>query len=195
MEASFSQKTAKAFGLMTAREVQALKVVAGYAAASTPGERDPVFVNFGAGVGTSGLALREAEPFATIYTLDTEVETPFGGMQNERNAFKDTGLELPIQIMGDSAEIGRTWDKGVVDLVFIDGDHSKPQVEKDIRAWLPHIRKYGYVVFHDRGHPLFPGVKELIDLYFQDRRPIIDVDTLVAFKIYGNELRRKHKDE
>lgn len=191
MQAEFSKKLSNAFGYMTAREVDALKTVAGYAGSSTPGGRDTVMVNIGAGAGTSALALREADPFATIYTVDISEGGPLGGLENERNAFRDTDLELPTQILGDSAKTGREWRAGEVDLVFIDGGHLRPEITADILSWLPNIRKYGYVAFHDYTRAEWPDVKPVVDEYFGSRKPIIQVDTFIAFRVYGNELYPK----
>jgi len=40
------------------------------------------------------------------------------------------------------------WDKPI-DLLFIDGDHSQEQVEKDIKNFAKWVRKGGYILFHD----------------------------------------------
>jgi hypothetical protein len=35
--------------------------------------------------------------------------------------------------------------------VFIDGDHTSPAVDNDIKAWTPKIQRGGVVAFHDYG--------------------------------------------
>lgn len=40
----------------------------------------------------------------------------------------------------------------IVDLAFVDGDHSKEGVEKDTMALFDLIRVGGYIAFHDYGH-------------------------------------------
>ena len=40
------------------------------------------------------------------------------------------------------------WDIPI-DLVFIDGDHSYMGVRSDIKKFTPHVKKNGYVIFHD----------------------------------------------
>lgn len=46
-----------------------------------------------------------------------------------------------------------------LDFVFIDGDHSYEGVKKDISAWLPKIKKDGYIIGHDIH---FDGVKRAV---------------------------------
>ena len=50
-------------------------------------------------------------------------------------------------VIGDSSKYDNfTLD---VDVVFIDGDHSRTGVEKDFNHWLPRVKKGGDIVFHD----------------------------------------------
>lgn len=113
--------------------------------------KNPVIVNIGAGFGTSALCFAEPRHDAKIFSIDLrDDDNPFGGLLNERNSFSGTGLSLPTQIKGDSKEVGKTWDKEI-DLLFIDGDHSKEGVGGDIDIWIPHVKDGGYVLFHDYG--------------------------------------------
>lgn len=51
---------------------------------------------------------------------------------------------------GLSADIAAQWPS-LIDLLFIDGDHSYEGCLGDIDAWLPHVRPGGWVAFHDAG--------------------------------------------
>lgn len=57
------------------------------------------------------------------------------------------------QIKGDSAQVGRSWQLGAIDLLFIDGDHSYEGVSRDIAAWLPYVKPGGVAIFHDAAPP------------------------------------------
>jgi predicted O-methyltransferase YrrM len=71
-----------------------------------------------------------------------------------------------IQVLrGYSAEIGSVWDKGAIDLCFIDADHSYEGVKKDIVTWLSHMRKGGRMCFHDYAQPT-SGVRSAVDHNF-----------------------------
>jgi predicted O-methyltransferase YrrM len=49
-----------------------------------------------------------------------------------------------------SADIAASWPC-LIDLLFIDGDHSYEGCRSDIEAWLPHVRRGAWVAFHDSG--------------------------------------------
>lgn len=51
---------------------------------------------------------------------------------------------------GLSADIAQKWP-ALIDLLFIDGDHSYEGCLGDLDAWLPHVRSGGWVAFHDSG--------------------------------------------
>lgn len=147
-----------AFGFLSNFEAAALMTVA-----HGIREKNPVFVNIGAGAGTSGLALREGCQRAKIYTVDISPGGPLGGMENEVNAFADTDLELPTQILGDSKEVGAIWKWGEIDLLFIDGDHSYEGCRGDLAAWLPHLKPGGWLLVHDYDGKFWPDVTRVMD--------------------------------
>ncbi len=55
---------------------------------------------------------------------------------------------------------------GYFDLVFIDANHNKEEVLKDIEAWLPLIKKGGIICGHDYPSSQWLGVQEAVDEYF-----------------------------
>ena len=61
-----------------------------------------------------------------------------------------------------SVEAARDVDDGSLDIVFIDGDHSYEGCRDDILAWLPKLRKGGWLTGHDY-YPAFPGVMRAVD--------------------------------
>jgi hypothetical protein len=52
-------------------------------------------------------------------------------------------------VLADSAEVGRTWIGNKVDLLIVDADHRYEGVKKDIEAWWPHVKRRGFLFFHD----------------------------------------------
>lgn len=182
-----SEELAISFGYMTVNEVRALKQVV-----SSFIKTHPVIVNIGAGSGTSGLAIAEANNDAIRYTVDSSCESsPLGGLGNEYNAFIGTGLTIPEQICGDSRTIGKLWNKkfygatlleSPIDMIFIDDGHSYEDVYGDIISWTPNIIKGGVVAFHDYGAEYWPDVKDVVDQIFTNNPVIIHIDTLIAFR-------------
>lgn len=49
----------------------------------------------------------------------------------------------------DSVEAARDIEDGALDLVFIDADHSYEGCKRDIAAWLPKVRRGGWLGGHD----------------------------------------------
>lgn len=147
----------QAFHFETPKEIFALRLLAWLLP-----ER-PVIVNIGAGAGTSGLCFAEARPDATIYTVDISTGGPTGGMENEKNAFAGLSLRRPIQILGDSKEVGKTWKHGAVSMVFVDGDHSYAGCIGDVEAWREHIELGGLIVFHDYTRAEWPDVYHVVE--------------------------------
>lgn len=149
-------KLADAFGYLRREEVVLLQRCADALPPS------PTIINIGAGAGTSALTFAEKRPDAHVITVDISPGGPLGGFEGERNAFDNAKMEYPEQILGDSGAIGKSWDRGLVDMVFVDGDHSTKGVERDIAGWLHHIKVGGIIAFHDYGER-WPRVVEVID--------------------------------
>jgi len=49
------------------------------------------------------------------------------------------------------------------DIILIDADHSYEGVYNDINAYIPKLKKDGYLMFHDYGCGMWTGVKEACD--------------------------------
>lgn len=146
---------------------------------------DARIVNIGAGVGTSGMAFREAVgKDAQIWTIDCSQESPIGGLMNERNAFDGEGYGhlYPTQICGDSQNVGRYWENGDVDVVFVDGEHSSSAVRGDIEQWTPHLKPGGFIFFHDYNITMWWEVVNTVDEMLADWEIVATVDTLQVRK-------------
>lgn len=67
-----------------------------------------------------------------------------------------------------SVDAAKTFKGGSLDFVFIDADHSYDGCIEDIRAWLPKIKKGGFISGHDYDNVDFPlfGVKRAVDEFF-----------------------------
>jgi predicted O-methyltransferase YrrM len=86
------------------------------------------------------------------------------------DVFKANILPLKKKVViyqGTTIEIAAKWPKDrMIDLLFIDADHSYAAVSADWRNWSPFVRKGGIIAFHDYyvktkgGHP---GVRRFVD--------------------------------
>lgn len=149
---------------------------------------DAVVVNIGAGVGTGSLGMVEMKPTIQAFTVDISAGGPFGGMENEINAFRSAELPCPVQILGDSQEVWKSWpeishDKKI-DLLFIDGDHSAAGLQKDIDGWVPFVKTGGYVLYHDYQSVAWGDVTRVVDenMLGMEWQTVLVVDTLIAFR-------------
>jgi predicted O-methyltransferase YrrM len=60
------------------------------------------------------------------------------------------GFENKVEaIESDSIKAATHFPKMEVDMIFIDGDHTYEGCLKDIRTWLPYLKKGGIMAFHD----------------------------------------------
>lgn len=175
-----SGELAKAFGYLTEKEIEMFKKTVN----TLP--RESTCINIGAGAGTSGLVFMESRRVGKLYTIDIRKEgNPFGGLGNELVAFKEAGFEHDIrhtQIHGDSTEVGLTWIRGEVDMVFIDGDHSYEHCCSDAFAWLGNLYYGGVIAFHDYAESPWGGVWKCVNEYFINKYKLLfHGDTYIAF--------------
>lgn len=176
----YAFELARRIGYLSERECLALQV----ACWSLPA--DAVAVNIGAGAGTSSLAIKEARPAWKLTTVDIDPGSPYGGLQNERNAFHEIGWDalLPNQILGDSGKIEWKGDQPL-DFILIDADHTERGLFADMENWLPHMRIGGLVAFHDYHRTEWPDVAGLVDNYVASGQAefVFVVDTLAVVRV------------
>jgi len=112
---------------------------------------NPEIINIGSGAGTSGLAFLEARPDSHVSTIDITAESsPFGCLiAEELSAFVAGVHDRLTQYHGESIEIGKAWDKGLVDLVFVDGDHTYEGCIGDMQVFGDLLKPGGWLLVHD----------------------------------------------
>jgi hypothetical protein len=90
-----------------------------------------------------------------LYGIDLwEKCSNIGGVPNVSyvkilEAFKVMGCSDIKLIQGDSSESANLFEDNSIDLVIIDANHAYESVKKDIIAWLPKVKKDGYMFCHD----------------------------------------------
>jgi len=150
---------------------------------------DPIVINLGAGFGTSALALLESRDDLRLVTVDCQEEpTEIGSLKDERDSVKAAeflGDSRYEQMQGYSAEIGKSWDRGLVDMVFVDASHSYEACKEDALAWLPRIKENGIIAFHDYWDRWNYGVIEAVDEVMAGYERIMIVSCLIAFEVTG----------
>ena len=64
-------------------------------------------------------------------------------------------------IDGDSQMTAKSWDRGPIHVLYIDGDHTREGVLRDLVSWIPRVATGGRIIFDD--YNLKTGVKQAVD--------------------------------
>lgn len=84
---------------------------------------------------------------ATVWAIDIwkDDDTFLSFLTNTKSALMKS--ILPVRLPSHSA--ASLFSNGFFDVVFIDADHAYSQVTRDIRLWLPKVRRGGVLCGHD----------------------------------------------
>jgi len=121
-----------------------------------------------------GLGSRvDAGPGASITCIDPHEPTHFGNFSEaDHEAFLDNirrhDLTKRVSHMRETSHDARKrWDGRLIDLLWIDGDHTHHGAKTDFQDWSPLLRTGGVIAAHDAFRKRFPGVmrawKEVIE--------------------------------
>lgn len=111
-----------------------------------------------------GLALKR-NGRGKLFAIDPHTTTNWNDVQSVdtfpiiQANLQQAGVAEQVEIVRKtSGEAIKGWDKKI-DLIFIDGDHSYEGVKNDWELFLPHLKEFGMVVFHDTIWDLRPDPK------------------------------------
>lgn len=139
-------------GLVTNKEIHLL---------TTEASKVPVggtIVEIGSHLGKSTVAMsRVAKRGVMIYAIDPWDDRLVNGEMciNRLDQFLENikSCKNIIPVARKSEDAIKEWieDSGEnkIDLLFIDGDHTKDGCLHDLQAWVPHVKKGGVVLLHD----------------------------------------------
>jgi predicted O-methyltransferase YrrM len=163
---------AEKFGMLSVGEVDLLQTLV----KQLP--PDPVIVNIGANIGTGSVAFLEARPDAFILSIDKRP------CPDELKHVHEAGLETKrcIRILAKSQFVGQFWP-WMVDMVFVDGDHSDNAVRGDIVAWRPMIKQGGFMIFHDYKHPNLPRLTPIVDRMMRGYPVVGEERYMIAYQM------------
>jgi predicted O-methyltransferase YrrM len=119
-------------------------------------------VEIGSYGGISTIVLANASPTSHVIAID-----PYIGYEDVYKNYLKAIEGLNIKHIKEKAEDALI--KVKIDFLHIDGDHSYEFVVKDIKKYVPMVKKGGYVFFHDYPvHEFGVGraVDEFKDIYF-----------------------------
>lgn len=79
-----------------------------------------------------------------------------------------------------SIEAASSFEDGSLDFVYIDADHRYESVKRDIKAWLPKVRKGGILAGHDYHTDCWPDVVRAVDeTVGKPRRVFMDTSWMI----------------
>lgn len=164
------QKALSIGGWMSERELTWLATMA---------QEHTCITEFGSFHGRSTRALADNSPsWARIWAVDPwngemldETGCGLGGVNTYvMPSFKknlrdhiDAGKVIPVRKYSSNFQAPTK-----MDMVFIDSDHRKEAVRKDIPHAISMLRPGGILCGHDYGHPLWVAVKEAVDELLKD---------------------------
>jgi cephalosporin hydroxylase len=101
------------------------------------------------------LGVRQGSSSGLLCDKSTEYNNQIYGIDLDFTLLNKTFIdgENYVMIEGDSSTIGKRWDKGGVDLLFVDTLHVKEQVLSELYFWIDHMNTNSYIVFHDSHWP------------------------------------------
>ena len=103
-----------------------------------------------------GYRLLLIDPFVTKRTGPKVVEMLLG-----------VGAPFTLYCMTTAEfEVKAPWSRDIrIDLLHIDGDHTRENVERDCAMFLPMVSAGGYACFHDYGRDSLPDVFPVVNEY------------------------------
>lgn len=149
--------------------------------------KNKTIVEIGCYMGGTTCALAEhnkviaIDPFLSNYDHEPGYNTdPIQNMEGIEEVFSAAIKGKNVIWYKEKSEGILKWWKEGIDGVFIDGNHSKPFVLKDI-GWVSFVRERGIIAFHD--YTTRQGVRNVVDKYIKAKHEEIGiVDNLIIFR-------------
>lgn len=124
-------------------------------------------VELGTGTAWTAIALAIDEPTRRVISYDPCV-------REEREAYLELagkGVRARVELRAQPDTAGPHPEDPPVEFLFIDSLHEREPAAAAFRAWRDSLAPDAVVVFHDYGHPDYPGVAEAVsDLELKGRR-------------------------
>lgn len=105
-----------------------------------------------------------AQVMVQVPSMTLNCDWPDGSLSIVRANVMQGGFQDFVSfIRGDSAESASQVPDGSLFACYVDACHTYEGVLRDVRAWLPKVRKGGIYAGHDYGAPGTDGVKMAVD--------------------------------
>ncbi len=115
-------------------------------------------VELGTGTAWSAIALALDDPARKIISYDPSVR----GEREAYLALAGPGVRWRIELRAEPDTAGPDPGDAPVELLFIDSLHEREAARAAFAAWRAALAPAAVVVFHDYGHPAYPGVAQAV---------------------------------
>jgi len=104
-----------------------------------------------------------------LYSIDPFIIEAEGYYNDQSVSIKTllpfTGRSVIIPMYSENAVL--RFEDNYIDFIYIDGDHRRESVKKDLELWYPKVKTGGFFSGHDYHHSQ-PGVVEAVDAFCID---------------------------
>lgn len=131
-----------------------------------------LIVEVGSWMGRSTCALAANTP-GVVFAVDTWkgseehatmlADKPSGWLYERFLANTDGLPTIPLMLLSLEAAALLQRCGELVDMIFIDANHSYDSVKADIQAWMPLLAPRGIICGHDYDPPNWTGIKQAVD--------------------------------
>ena len=128
-------------------------------------------IEIGSHMGESTMLFASTQLFSEVHALE-----PFDGNEEFNYLFDyewdyiESEFRINTRIHKDIITLHKDYSWKLVDkfednsmdLIYIDGEHTKEDVTRDLKLYLPKLKKGGIIAGHDY-HEVWPGVKDAVN--------------------------------
>jgi len=119
-----------------------------------------------------------------IYLIDNW-KRKYGGETKCKGVLKEY-LDKTVWLRGLSEKMADNIKDGELDFAYVDGGHTELQVERDLEAYWPKVKKGGLICGHDYQGGKPKGVNIAVDRFFERKKLEVHSDYC--------ERSKRHKD-
>lgn len=134
-----------------------------------------IFMEIGTDYGKSmASAIWQAEDGVRFFTCDLiDKKAKTKGRMSRKEFFQSEDIDSVCTFLGiNGLRVAKKWQEELA-MVFIDGEHTYDAVKADIQVWYSHLKKGGFMLFHDYLDPQF-SLQIVVDQFVKNSDKFTD---------------------
>jgi predicted O-methyltransferase YrrM len=129
-----------------------------------------------------------------VYAIDPHKGSALHKMKGNKNSYKEfmnniiklNVQDLVIPMVMTSKKAFESWDKGEIDLLWIDGNHEYEYVKYDVENWTKLLNENGILAMHDFASPIDIDVTKVVFNTVVNKMEFVKViDKIILFRNTG----------